>query len=341
MTLMLYLTSVIATRVLAATLVLLLLGLSLDLLKSATDLLDEGGIRALGTYALLRAPLITATLFPIAVLAGGVLAFLALSRRSEMVVIRAMGQSIFGTLRLMIPAAMLLGLIYHLLDDRVAPWGEARLLQSFPVSAEAAGIGAEIWYRTSDEVVFARLAATDGSALEDLTFWPFDAEGQVSSKTSAARADHEDGVWLVTGYEEDATPTPWQTLLTPASVRALASGSLAVSTATAKQALSGTGVSTRGDAYYSTLIAHSYVTPLIPAVMLVIAAVASFGLVRGSGGVGYAIVAIVAGFVYVVTDGVLGTLSEVGAINPILAATLPSALFITLGIWSLIVLEET
>lgn len=346
MTLTIYLTRVIALRVLAAALVLLLLGLSLDLLKSATDLLEEGGAHALFVYAALRAPLIMATLFPIAVLTGGVLGFLILSRRSEMIVIRAMGRSVFATLKLLIPCAVLLGVTYHLLDDRIAPWSEELLSITFPKSTDAAEVGAEIWSRAPDEVIHARLASADGTALSEITFWRLDADGQITARATAEGARYDRGRWLLDGFIPDAAveataiEAPWETRLTPAVARALAVGALAVSTATAQDVLTGAAVSTRGAAYYETLIAHSYVAFFIPAVMLLLAAAASFGTNRGGGAIARAALVIVAGFVYVVIDGVLGTLSEVGAMDAVLASVFPTVLFALLGLWSLILLEE-
>ncbi|MGY9054650.1 MAG: LptF/LptG family permease [Alphaproteobacteria bacterium] len=344
-----YLSRLVTMHVLAATLVLTLLGLSLDLLKSATDLLGEGGGRALVLYAMLRAPLIAATLFPIAVLTGAVLAFLALVRRSEMIVIRGVGKGIFGTLGLLMPCAILLGLGYHVMGDRVAPWAEARLSNIFPASTDAAEIGADIWSRGQGEIVHGRLAAADGTALEQLTIWKLDRLGLVTTRSAAASATYREGAWTLHDYRADtslkglpAVPeVAWPTRLTPTSVRSLASAALAVSTATAKEALSGEAIPTRGGAYYRTLIAHSYVEPFIPAIMLLLAAAVSFNAPRGRGNVLRASLTIMAGFVYAVLDGVLGTLSEVGAINVIMAATVPSIVFAALGIWSLMMLEDS
>lgn len=347
MTLTLYLSRVVAAYVVAATLVLTLLGLSLDLLKSAADLMAEGGARAILVYAALRAPLIMATLFPIAVLSGAVLAFLALGRRSEMVILRASGLGIFAALRRLAPLALLLGVIHSQLGDRIAPWAEQRLTRAFPASTDAGEAGDVIWSRSPGEVLTARLGRADGTRLIEPIFWRLDADGLITGKATARAATWTDGAWRLEGYAADPPdpegaqgPTGWETRLTPASVRALAQDRLEVSITTAKEALAGTAVQTRGEAYYRTLIARSYAALAVPAVMLVLAAMASLGVERSGGGAIRAALSIAAGLVYVVLSGVLGTLSEVGAFNAVLASALPIALFATLGIWGLIVLEE-
>ncbi|MEM7240405.1 MAG: LptF/LptG family permease, partial [Pseudomonadota bacterium] len=115
---------------------------------------------------------------------------------------------------------------------------------------------------------------------------------------------------------------------------------LAVSALDARAALTGAIVSTRGDAYYATRIARGYLAFFVPFLMLLIASIAIFGSNRSHGASINAVIAVAAGFLYVVFDGVAGTLSEVGAIDAIIAATVPTAAFGALGIWALIKLEE-
>ncbi|MEM7507126.1 MAG: LptF/LptG family permease [Pseudomonadota bacterium] len=348
MTLSLYLSKVIGLRVLAAGLVFLILGISIDLIQSATDLLAEAGPTAILGYAALRTPQIAATLFPVAVLVGGTVAFLTLGHRSELVIVRAAGRSIFAILRMLAPCALVLGLIYHLMGDQLSAWAEQRLSETFPKTTEAPEAGASVWSRQSGQVMRAELATSDGTALRVFTLWELDAQGHVTGRRDAERAEFDDGVWVlrdVTRHQGDQRvqeleSSIWHTALTPSAMRALAAGRLSVSTANARAALAGLAVQTRGEAYYASRIARSYAALVIPGVMLVLAALAGFGLARSGGGLRMAITGVVLGFLYIAMDGVLGALSEVGMINAVIAATVPTALFAALGIWGLLVLEE-
>lgn len=348
MTLSLYLSRVVGFRVLAAAVVLLLLGLSIDLIKSATDLIAEGGPAAILGYAALRAPQIAATLFPVAVLIGGTLAFLTLAHRSELVIVRAAGRSIFAILRMLAPCAVILGLIYHLMGDHLSAWAEQRLSATFPQTTEAPEPGATIWSRQASQVMRARLADSDGTTLQAVTLWELDQSGHVTGRREAENATFDDGVWVlrkVTHHRGDRLireldSSIWHSSLTPAGMRALAAGRLSVSTADARAALAGLAVQIRGDAYYASRIARSYAAFVIPGVMLVLAALAGFGLARSGGGPRMAVLGVVLGFLYIALDGVLGALSEVGVIDAIIAAAAPTALFAALGLWGLLVLEE-
>lgn len=131
MKLTLYLSRVIASHVLAAVLVLLVLGLSLDLIQAADELVEAGGAGALLHYAALRAPAMGAQILPLGVLIGGLLAFLSLGRRSELTVMRAAGQSVFRLLARLIPLALVLGVAQHLLVDRGVAWSERALADAF------------------------------------------------------------------------------------------------------------------------------------------------------------------------------------------------------------------
>ncbi|MEM1316480.1 MAG: LptF/LptG family permease [Pseudomonadota bacterium] len=342
MTLLLYLTRNHLAMIAAATLVLGLLGLSLDLLRTTTDLLQEAGGGSLGVYALLRAPVILASIFPIGVLCGAVLAFRTLARRSEMVAMRSSGVSTLKVLLLLGPCALLLGLVHQQLLDRVAPLADDAVRGAFPVSAEAAEVGAVIWGRGPGWIVTAELGRADGTLLLAPVIWSLDAAGLVSDVVEAERAEWIDGDWALSPEPvARGASDAWRGRLTPRTVLTLASAPLATSTATAKEALEGSAVAARGRAFYETLLAQSYAALVAPAVLVLLAAMASFDTRRGGAGVARAIVSILAGFAYVVTSGVLATLSEVGAMHPAAAAAAPAAVFTLIGVWALLVLEET
>ena len=91
MTLALYLSRHVGVRIVAVLAGFVALGLSLDMLENAADIIERRGLAGLGEYALLRAPLVLVTILPLGVLFGAALAFLSLAARNEMVVLRTAG----------------------------------------------------------------------------------------------------------------------------------------------------------------------------------------------------------------------------------------------------------
>lgn len=354
MTLTLYLTRMVGGRILAAAAVLLILGVGFDLLRSAGVLVERGGTRAVFLYAWLRVPQIAANMLPVAVLMGATVAFLSLSSRSEAAVIRAAGISIFRLLVRLVPLALLLGGAYSVLGDRLTERAEIRINEAFPpVEAEVPpGSRPEaqpVWVRTGGEVIRAHPATREGDELERVTIYRLDDDGHLATRLFAARATRGREGWTLSDVEitragqieiDSVAEMSWSTPLRPRDVFKLAEGRRFASSAAARKVLAGEAAATRGRDYYSTRIARSYSAWLLPGVMLLISALAIFGSTRSGGGRRLSILAVVLGFLYIAIDGFLGSLGEVGAVAPYLAAFAPSAFFAIVGLWGLILLEN-
>lgn len=333
-------------RVVAAWLVLTTLGLSIDLIKSANGLIEQGGASYMLVYAALRAPQVMVTLFPISILVGAAATFMVINNRSELVMMRAAGSGIFTLLKLLLPLSLILGVFYSQLGDRVDAWAEAQLAAAFPETADTASVGSWLWTRDSTQVIRARLGTEDGTELTDLTVYEMDQNGQITARMTAQKAKFINARWLL----DDATRTkdsktvkhaqiPWDTRLVPESVREVAGKGRTVSADKARAALSGLTVLTRGNAYYVTRIARSYSAIFLPLVMLTIAAIAGFGNSRIGNGARPAALAVALGFIYLAADSLFGSLGEVGAMGPAVAAFAPSIFFAIAGAWGLLLLE--
>ncbi len=355
MTLGLYLSRVLGGRIVAATLVLLALGLSLDLIKAADELVEVGGAWALLHYALLRAPAMGAQILPLGVLVGALLAFLALARRSELTVMRAAGQSVFRLLVKLAPLAILLGAVQHLLVDEGTAWSERALAEAFSGIAETPLVqaGSRVTGRVGDAVIIGELMTPGGAELAPLTVYALDDDGQVTGRIQAARAywyDSEEGGeggWRLDGVRRvGVTPDTaapdllWPTRLDPGVVRALASGAATATAREASEALSGMVVATRSTSYYRTRLARAWSALLVPGVMLLCAAFASFKSSRGPGGLSLAATGAVLGLGFVMIDGLFGSFGQVGLVAAWVAAWMPAALFGIAAGWVLLLREE-
>ena len=347
MTLALYLSRQFGGRILAVGLVLLALGLGLDLLDNATDVIRDNGSGAVFEYAALRVPLITINLLPIAVLLGATLAFLALAARSELVAMRAVGVNTLRILALLAPLALALGGGYSLLIDRGAVLAEAGLIELFPEVAGQPEPGEAIWARTDTEVIRFHGDRDGGAVLSRVTIFALDAGGTITSRFDADEARWDGAVWqLVAGTTGAFGATPeralaeWRTRLTPEDIRRLATRPSLVTSGDARAVLAGVTVGSRSTFFYESRIQRSWAAWTIPFVMLLFAALAAFGLIRSGGGARFAAAGIGLGFTFVVADGFLGTLSEAGLLPPGLAAFAAPGLFAVIALWLIVLMEE-
>lgn len=344
-----YLSRMLAIRILAAAGILGGLGVSLDLIRSADALILEGGAAALAHYAFLRAPAIAAHVLPIAVLAGGVIGFLALGRRGELTVMRAAGQSVFRLVARLLPLAAALGLSQHLLIDRGIAWSERALGEGYGEIAEL-GMpkeGARVAGRIEGAVVVGRLASRDGDMLAPLTVYALDADGQVTGRIEAADARFHRDHWELRGVRRVgevpgsvALDLLWETALAPATVLAMAGREATATSGEAAAVLAGLALAARSEAYYATRIARSHSAFVVPAIMLLFAGFASFTGPRGPAGIGMAVTGTALGLGFVMLDGVFGSLGQMGLVAPPVAAWAPAALFAIVGSWLLLLKEE-
>lgn len=346
MTLSFYLCKFIGLRIVTAWIALSLLGISLDLFRAATDIIELGGALRLIEYIALRTPQIMVTLFPIATLLGATTAFLSLGNNLEVIILRASGSSFFIILRKLLPLTILLGLFYSQAGDRINSWTSENLALSFPETKEKAPVGSTIWARDGNNIIKATLANEDGTRLDDLAIYEADEKGHVKARVNAERADFENGKWLFSNAlkispfsTQEEQPQVWSTLLTPENVRKIASNTVDVSAKDARAALAGSSVATRSTSYYTTRIARTYSAIFLPFVLCMIAALAGFGGTRNDSGLRLAIYAVVIGFLYVVFDGMFGSLGESGVLPAYVAALTPTALFAIGSLWGLIIVD--
>jgi len=348
-TLAAYLARVLGLRMAGAGALLLALGLSIDLIKTADELIATGGATALMHYAALRLPQMLTTVLPLAVLIGAVLGFMRLARSSEIAVMRAAGLGVFALLLRLVPLAVGLGLVHHLLVDRASAWSERALADAFGpvIDLPAPEPGTRIAMRGPSSVIVARLARGDGTALAPAAVYALDAGGQVAARIEIESAEFIDGRWRLSGLESVAparrdriSEAGWPVALTPATVRMLARGAGSATAGESAAALADRAVATRSTAYYRTRIARSRAALAVPAAMLVLAAAAGFGLPRGGQGLGHAALGTAAGFGYVALDGLFVSFGESGILAASVAAYAPTGLALLAGSWVLLMIEE-
>lgn len=348
MRLALYLSRQIAARIVAVLLGFLALGLGLDLLENAAGILDRRGAEGLAEYALFRAPLILLTVLPIGVLVGAAFAFLTLAIRSEMVILRAAGLNTSRILMLLLPLAILLGAAQSLLAARVAPAAEEALSERFPDVLDVPEIAEMVWLHDwTAEIRIARIEEK-GAVLKGVEMFRLDAAGALTEKLSAAAIRFADGRWQmddVTVTRPNALPerlatTEWTTRLTPATILRASRRPVLVDAGEVQEVLAGELPGGRGIPFYAVQFWRRYAAYLVPLVMLTFAAMASFGLSRSGGGMRYIAYGLGGGALFMVVDGVLNSLGQIGALGPALAVFVAPAIFLLVGLWTIVYIEE-
>lgn len=343
-----YLTRLVGGRILGVLAGFVVLGLSLDLLETSAELIEDHGLAGLGEYALLRAPLVLLTVLPLGILVGAALAFLALAARSEMVVLRAAGLNTVRILLLLVPLMILCGVLQNQLAARFGPQAEQALVARFPGLFQGRAIEHEVWLRDWQAIIRIGGASADASVLRDVSIFETAPDGALLRRIDAATARYDGEAWrleditvrVVNSPPEELAVMRWRTRLTPAGVLGAARRPDLVSAEDVRRILAGERPGARGTPYYLVQLWRGYAAFLVPPVMVLFAAMASFGLARSGGGARYVALGLAGGALFVLADGVFTSLGQVGAMRAALAAFIAPAIFFVIGLWSIVVIEE-
>ena len=172
----------------------------LRLSRRATDL----SMLSLLWMALLRLPAFTEILLAFAVLVGGIGALLSLNRKSELIVMRAGGMSVWQFLRPGLVVALVLGVaavaLYNPLAAAARSEAERLIAEAFGREASLlASSGEGSWLRQDgvdgQSVMSAKAIADQGLSLVGVIVFQFDTQGRFVERIDADRATLADGYW--------------------------------------------------------------------------------------------------------------------------------------------------
>ncbi len=155
---------------------------------------------------LLRLPSFAELILPFAVLIGSISAFLAFSRSSELVIVRAAGVSIWQFLQPALIVALLFGVfattVYNPLAARAKIAAERIFAETFAAKGNArSSIGNSMWIRQDGadgpSIIYARASADRGKTLAGLTLLQFDPNKKFIERIEADKATLRQGYWLL------------------------------------------------------------------------------------------------------------------------------------------------
>jgi lipopolysaccharide export system permease protein len=168
----------------------------------------------------------------------------------------------------------------------------------------------------------------------------------LTERISARSAQWQDGAWQLEGVErlvvpgaptarDQAPPRTWTTNLNPDDVRRADIVRPKLSSIMLLDVIGGERVASQPLSYYQTALLRSFVTPLAPFIMLLLALPAARGLPRRSDGSAALLLALGLGLGFLLCDGFMGALGTSGRVPALVAALAAPLLFSAIGLLQL------
>ncbi len=305
------------------------------------------------SLAVMRTPAVAENVIPFATLFGAMIAFLNLSRRLELVVIRAAGVSAWQFIAPALAAAGLLGMIAVLAFNPLSSHLKSQANDlSFKSLRGSPKNDKEVWFRqkteTGSAVIRGFRGATNEPRFVNFTLFSFDPDGRFIERYQAAEAELVAGVWRLRSVQIIASGIETRQLQDVEIPSSLTADQVQQSL-TAPETISfyelpdwtrrltsaGLDASRYAQQYHS-LIAK----PFLLMAMILVAASVSLGFSR-FGASGRAILAgVVCGFGLYVVNKISSDLGAIGTISTFFAAFFPPVLASLIGILALLHQED-
>ena len=352
----LYLVRLFLTRTFAVLFMLVLVLMALDLLGESGDILavPGNGEAELWRYVSLRVPLLIQRFLPFSALLGTLIVFASLNQHSEVVSMKAAGLSAHQILAPIIVASFGIAAAAFAFNEGVAV-NSARMVNAwtdndFRPIRSSSGVLSNVWVKTGEDLVHARLAAGRGSGLQLQGVTIYDRRAGALQKVIAAeRAVQSGGAWRLENVR--TYDTAMNVIRRQAAVEALAGVTpdrftLAKvdpderSFMALRQDIADLEAAGRPTEEAEAGLWHKISGPLSIVLMPLLAAVAAFGLARSGQVLLRAAAGMALGFAYFVIDNLSLALGNVGAYPAWLAAWAPFVLFLLIGEAVLVRSEE-
>lgn len=320
---------------------------ALELMDMTTDVLDRGlGIEGLAYYAALRAPSQITVALPLAALLGAMWAFYDLARHHEMIAIRTAGVNLKQIVVYLLPVPLVVAMTHIALSQAVVPDTEAALQSWWTATAPRDDTPQPSWLRTSTGPVSYLTASADGERLGGVRIYVRGDNTLLTERIAARTAQWQHGAWRLEGVQRLVVPgatvpradepiSLWQTNLTPDDVRRANIARPNLSSAALIDVLGGERIASQPLSYYQTALVRSFVLPLAPFIMLLLALPAARGLPRRNNEAGALLLALGLGLAFLLCDGFMAALGTTGRIPAVVAALAAPLLFSAIGLLQL------
>jgi lipopolysaccharide export system permease protein len=326
-----------------------------DVLSNGADILENhaGRVGALFEYSALRIPEITSFLIPFAVLLGTLMTLGKFERNNEIMAYKAAGASYFSVLSAFLPAVGLVAALHFILADRVVPLAIGELNRrdlAIEKSKERKAQETEpAFVQDGSTIIEAEFISRDGQSLEQVRIYDRDRDGKVITLLYAENATFDSArhlwrlrdVWksaIIPGQPAASSfidAMDWTSQLTPIEFSDLVDMPQAMTITKLWNFVKADTVGVRPTYFYETWINKRIALPASSILMILLAAPVAHSLHRRERGLAIGVaIGFGLGFLYFLTDGLVLSLGESGAIPPFFSAWLPILLFSAIGgIW--------
>ncbi|WP_316861277.1 LPS export ABC transporter permease LptG [uncultured Cohaesibacter sp.] len=337
------------------TFLLILLVDFVELFRRGSDK-ENADLLSLFLMSLFRVPELNERILPFAALFGSIIAFLNLSRRLELVIVRASGMSAWQFVSPALFVALALGILASTVYNPAASLLKEKSLEldakifgsDFTSSGQQTSQG---WVqqkgKDGDSILKAKTSFDNGRQLGGVTVFSYDANGKFVERIDARSAKLEEGYWHLNDVLVSSAKSPPRhyntylvsTHLTPEEANETMANPDSVPfwdlPGIIEQAKRAGLPANKYRLRFQTLLAR----PMLLAAMVLIAATVSLKIFR-FGNVGKMILSgIIAGFVLYVVTEFAKDLGNTGLVNPILSAWLPAIVASLIG-FSILLYQE-
>lgn len=339
------LTGYIVKEVLKGSFLALLLLLTLFNLYTLSDELKDLGkgsyqLREIFTYLALTTPTVFYDLVPSAALIGSIFVLGAMANNSEIIAMRAAGLSIFGIIRAVMLAGVILVSISIAVGEFIAPDAD-RAAQAMRTKAQNNRVVMRtkygIWLREGNSFINIR-NIEEKSRFADISYYDLDKDHHLNQVKHA-----QTGKFI--GHKQWQLENVQTTQLFDSSVKARSDAQDYWKTSIAPELLSivvetSTNLSSIDLAKYIDFLKRNnqksqifeaafwarVLNPFVTFVMLLLSTPFVIGIKRGTGVGGRLVIGIVIGLGFNILDQIVSHLGVVYNLNPLLMAALPSTL---------------
>jgi lipopolysaccharide export system permease protein len=331
-----------------------------DLLNNSDEVLDRHprNVGAVVEYAIWRLPELAVFLIPFSVLMAALLSLAKFERSNETLALKSAGAPYYQILLAFLPAVGIVAALHFTLTDQVVPRAINHLMErDLYVDKKSKNDDEEdqrVWVQDGDVIVEVGQVEKQGTELFNMRLYQRDELGNVTHQRFVRHAtfDINTRKWTLEKIEDTKVmpdkPTevstiesePWDTKLGPQEFSELIERPQAMETRRLWSFATSEQIGVRPTYFYETWLQKRVALPVSSILMILLAAPVALSFGRRDKGVASGMaIGFGLGFLYFITEGLVQSLGETGAVPPFFAAWLPALLFASIGGLWLIRLE--
>jgi lipopolysaccharide export system permease protein len=331
-----------------------------DLLSNSDEVLDRHprDVGAVMEYAIWRLPELAVFLIPFSVLMAALLSLAKFERSNETLALKSAGAPYYQILLAFLPAVGIVAVLHFTLTDQVVPVAIDHLMErDLYVDKKSKNDEEEdqrIWVQDGDTVIEVGQVEQQGTELFNMRLYERDDLGNLTHQRFVRHAtfDTKTRKWTMEKIEDTKVipdkPTEisaietetWDTKLGPQEFSELIERPQAMTTRRLWSFATSEQIGVRPTYFYETWLQKRVALPVSSILMILLAAPVALSFGRRDKGVASGMaIGFGLGFLYFITEGLVQSLGESGAVPPFFAAWLPALLFASIGGLWLIRLE--